>query len=104
MINQLLAPIIDQYVREFLGDWDLARNLQISSVMVPEINLTNVPLPQFVFDLAELPLVVCSSNIGRVQAKCSWGTFLGELVHGHSLGSGIGGGSYHLRLWQLVAS
>lgn len=80
MINQLLAPFIIKYVREFLGDWDLVGNLKISSLMVPEVNLTNVPLPQYIFDLAELPLVVCQSNIGRVQAKFSWGTVLGESV------------------------
>lgn len=78
MFNQLIAQFIDQYVREFLGDWDLVTNLKIGSLTVPEVNLTNVPLPQVIFDLAEIPFVVDYSNIAKVHAKFSWGTFFGK--------------------------
>lgn len=82
MINQLVAQFVDQYIREFLGDWDPAVNLKIDSLTEPEVNLTNVPLPQYVFDMAEIPFVIDYSNIGRINAKFSWGTFLGEnLTH-----------------------
>lgn len=80
MLNQLIAQLIDQYVREFLGDWDPVANLKIEGLTEPEVNLTNVPLPQVVFDLAEIPFVVDHSNIGRVHAKFNWGTFLGESI------------------------
>lgn len=77
MINQLIAQLVDQYVREFLGDWDPVENLKIGSLTEPEVNLTNVPLPQFIFDIAEIPFIVDYSNIAKVHAKFTWGTFLG---------------------------
>lgn len=77
MFQHLLVQLLEQYVQEFLGNWDLASNLRIGGLTEPTINLTNVPLPQVIFDLAEIPFIVEYSNIAKVFGRCSWGTFFG---------------------------
>ncbi|CDJ56636.1 hypothetical protein EMWEY_00003800, partial [Eimeria maxima] len=77
MLANILDQVIKTYGKEFLGDWDPINNFRIDSLTDPEIHLTNIPFPQQLFELAEIPFAVDYSNIAKVRAKFSWQTFFG---------------------------
>ncbi|OEH74298.1 hypothetical protein cyc_03597 [Cyclospora cayetanensis] len=77
MLANILDQVIKAYGKEFLGDWDPINNFRIDSLTDPEIHLTNIPFPQQLFQLAEIPFAVDYSNIAKVRAKFSWQTFFG---------------------------
>ncbi|KAL8269859.1 hypothetical protein Esti_006219 [Eimeria stiedai] len=78
MLANILDQVIKTYGKEFLGDWDPINNFRIDSLTDPEIHLTNIPFPQQLFELAEIPFAVDYSNIAKVRAKFSWQTFFGS--------------------------
>ncbi|KAL8435323.1 hypothetical protein ACSSS7_002576 [Eimeria intestinalis] len=65
MLANILDQVIKTYGKEFLGDWDPINNFRIDSLTDPEIHLTNIPFPQQLFELAEIPFAVDYSNIAK---------------------------------------
>ncbi|SBT36158.1 hypothetical protein, conserved [Plasmodium ovale wallikeri] len=66
--------------QEYLGEWDAIENLTINSVTSPEILLKNVPFPEKLFELAELPFEIVYSNIKSLRIKFLWSSIFSNNI------------------------
>eukprot|EP00917_Polyrhabdina_sp_WS-2016_P006718 GHVP01014977.1.p1 GENE.GHVP01014977.1~~GHVP01014977.1.p1 ORF type:complete len:3974 (-),score=704.26 GHVP01014977.1:297-12218(-) len=71
MLSSLIhsIPGLDALMKDLFGEWDLSEHVHVQSFTEPEVHLRNVPVPQRIFDLAELPLKIEYSNISILKAK-----------------------------------
>ncbi|ORM41593.1 uncharacterized protein BXIN_2689 [Babesia sp. Xinjiang] len=74
MLHRLLDHVVKAFGREVIEQWIPLERLNITSVTDPEITLTNVPLPDKLFEDPSIPITVVKSNVGRVVIRCPWKT------------------------------
>ncbi|GIX63361.1 amine-terminal region of A TM vesicle-mediated sorter protein [Babesia caballi] len=72
MIHRLVDQLVKAFGRELLEQWIPLERLNITSVTDPELTLTNVPLPDKLFDNPSIPFAVVKSNVKSVVVKCPW--------------------------------
>ncbi|EUD68346.1 hypothetical protein C922_01366 [Plasmodium inui San Antonio 1] len=80
MIKNIINQFIKLFGQEYLGEWDAIQNLTINSVTSPEILLKNVPFPEKLFELAELPFEIVYSNIKNLRIKFLWSSIFSNNV------------------------
>lgn len=76
MLHKIVDQLIKTFGREVLEQWVPLERLSITSIADPELTLTNIPLPDKLFESPSIPFVPIKSNLGRVVVKCPWKTFL----------------------------
>ncbi|ETB62439.1 hypothetical protein YYC_01011 [Plasmodium yoelii 17X] len=80
MIKNILNQFIKLFGQEYLGEWDPIKNLTVNSVTSPEVLLTNVPFPEKLFELAELPFEIIYSNIKNLRIKFLWSSIFSNNI------------------------
>ncbi|GFE55192.1 amine-terminal region of A TM vesicle-mediated sorter [Babesia ovis] len=74
MIYKLIDHMVKAFGREVIEQWIPLERLNITSLTDPEITLTNIPIPDKLFENPSIPLSVVKSNIGKVVIRCPWKT------------------------------
>ncbi|KAL7068755.1 hypothetical protein ACR3K2_07970 [Cryptosporidium serpentis] len=67
LIKALFGNILEKFGSDILGNWNLSENIEIHSFSPLDLELTNFPVPQILFDIAELPFVIVYSNIENIR-------------------------------------
>ncbi|OII73512.1 hypothetical protein cand_003370, partial [Cryptosporidium andersoni] len=67
LIKALFRNILEKFGSDILGNWNLSENIEIHSFSPLDLELSNFPVPQILFDIAELPFVIVYSNIGNIR-------------------------------------
>ncbi|ANQ08712.1 Uncharacterized protein PCOAH_00029380 [Plasmodium coatneyi] len=80
MIKNIINQFIKLFGQEYLGEWDAIQNLTINSVTSPEILLKNVPFPEKLFELMELPFEIVYSNIKNLRIKFLWSSIFSNNI------------------------
>lgn len=76
MLHKIIDHLIKTFGREVLEQWIPLDRLSITSIADPELKLTNIPLPEKLFDSPSIPFLPVKSNIGSVTVRCPWKAFL----------------------------
>ncbi|KAF7457543.1 putative integral membrane protein [Cryptosporidium felis] len=69
IIKSLVRNLLEKLGSDLLGTWNLAENVEINSFSPLDIELSNVPVPQIVFEVADLPFIVVYSNVRRARVQ-----------------------------------
>ncbi|KAK6590870.1 hypothetical protein RS030_111877 [Cryptosporidium xiaoi] len=67
IIKSLIGNLLEKLGSDIFGNWNLAENIEINSFSPLEIELRNIPIPQLLFEIADLPFIIIYSNIRRVK-------------------------------------
>ncbi|KAH8581734.1 uncharacterized protein ELE39_001864 [Cryptosporidium sp. chipmunk genotype I] len=67
IIKSLIGNLLEKLGSDLLGTWNLAENIEINSFSPLDIELKNLPIPQIIFEVADLPFIVIYSNIRQVK-------------------------------------
>eukprot|EP01053_Blabericola_migrator_P003383 Blabericola_migrator_1__3382@NODE_19_length_22812_cov_29_182765_g16_i0_p1_GENE_NODE_19_length_22812_cov_29_182765_g16_i0NODE_19_length_22812_cov_29_182765_g16_i0_p1_ORF_typecomplete_len5081_score723_24VPS13/PF16908_5/0_56VPS13/PF16908_5/50VPS13/PF16908_5/1_6e03Chorein_N/PF12624_7/0_042SHRBD/PF06650_12/1_8e04SHRBD/PF06650_12/6_4e02SHRBD/PF06650_12/0_018_NODE_19_length_22812_cov_29_182765_g16_i0735822600 len=79
-MQSILNNVSERLKQHLGGNWNLLSSLQRSRLLRtrPELDFTDVPLPQAVITMAELPFVVDYSCIAKVHVEFTWAAVYGE--------------------------
>ncbi|KAJ1606660.1 hypothetical protein OIY81_3145, partial [Cryptosporidium canis] len=69
IIKSLIGNLLEKLGSDLLGTWNLADNIEINSFSPLDIELRNLPIPQIIFEVADLPFIVIYSNVRLVKVS-----------------------------------